>query len=387
MDYHSPPKKISDTIFYIEVSKVHPNSQQPRREFDEFQLKELAESIKQYGILQPLLVTRKETEVENGTLVEYELIAGERRLRAAKLAGLKEVPVIIRKEEPEKVKLELALIENIQREDLNSIEKARAFNQLSEEFGMTHREIGVRVGKSRMYVSNLVRLLNLPYQVRDAVTQGKITEGHARSLLMLEDRPEEQQKLFSEIIEKNLSVRDTEYAAGSIAREKTRKQKNIYLQELRALESNFANVLGTNVTINRKGGDSGKISIDFNSIQQLEFFYNFLALARKKVFPQNETLLAKIDIFTNNIKAQTVPSAEYQTRDGNSFLQNSNLQQDDASKNLTSNNSAPETIENKEEKSETFETSAIEPQNSELSEKQEETGLDLVQSVLNADKE
>src|SRR3954468_17160918 len=154
----------SDSIFWVEVDRIEPNPYQPRKAFDEAALASLAESIRQYGVLQPLTVTRKEIERPGeGIFVEYELIAGERRLRASKLAGIAAVPVVIRtSEDTDRMKLELAIIENLQREDLNPLDRAKAFRQLVDEFGLQHKEIGTRVGKSREYVSNTLRLLLLP---------------------------------------------------------------------------------------------------------------------------------------------------------------------------------------------------------------------------------
>jgi ParB family chromosome partitioning protein len=193
----------NDSVFWIDVEKIHPNPFQPRREFDEAQLQSLADSIRQYGVLQALVVTRKEVPKEDGGLaVEYELIAGERRLRASKLAGLTQVPALIKvgDEENDLMKLELAIIENIQREDLNPVDRSRAFQRLIDEFGFKHVDIAKKVGKSREYVSNSVRLLALPPEILDALSVGKISEGHSRPLLMLIDKPEEQNTLFKEII-------------------------------------------------------------------------------------------------------------------------------------------------------------------------------------------
>src|SRR4051812_24280850 len=176
----------NDAIFWIETDKIHPNPYQPRREFDELALKSLADSIRQYGVLQALVVTRKEVQTpEGGLTTEYELIAGERRLRASKLAGIREVPCVIKiGEETDLMKLELAIIENVQREDLNPVDRARAFQRLVEEFGFKHSQVAEKVGKSREYVSNSLRLLALPSDILEALTLGKITEGHARPLMM-----------------------------------------------------------------------------------------------------------------------------------------------------------------------------------------------------------
>ncbi len=161
-------ESILDSIFWVEVDRIKPNPYQPRKTFDEAALASLAESIRQYGVLQPLTVTRKEIERPGeGIYVEYELIAGERRLRAAKLAGISAVPVVIRSaEDSNRMKLELAIIENLQREDLNPLDRAKAFRQLASEFGLQHKEIGQRVGKSREYVSNTLRILALPEEMQ-----------------------------------------------------------------------------------------------------------------------------------------------------------------------------------------------------------------------------
>lgn len=261
----------NNSIFWVEVEKINPNPYQPRREFDEERLKDLAESIRQYGVLQPLTVTRKETiKDDGGILVEYELIAGERRHRASMLAGLTQVPVIIRSgEENSQMKLELAIIENLQREDINAVERARAFARLAEEFEMTHADIGKKVGKSREYVSNSIRLLGLPDDIQNAIMEGKITEGHGRPLLMLKERPDEQITLFREVVFKKLSVRDTEAIARRVARDKVRKKKYKPDPEMIALEKQLSESLGTRVQIEQKEV-GGKIVIDFFSSEDVK---------------------------------------------------------------------------------------------------------------------
>ena len=251
----------NDAIFWVEVDKIHPNPYQPRREFDELQLKSLADSIRQYGVLQALVVTRNEVQKEDGGIgVEYELIAGERRLRASKLAGLSQVPVLIRDgEETDLMKLELAIIENLQREDLNAVDRARAFDKLTKEFGLKHNEIGKKVGKSREYVSNTLRILMLPEHMLNAVVENKITEGHTRPLMMLVDRPEEQETLFKEIIFKRLNVREAESIARNIAVERARK---LIDQELIDIEDQFKEKLGTRVRIEKRE-EGGRVTIDF----------------------------------------------------------------------------------------------------------------------------
>src|SRR3989344_1261820 len=191
----------SNSIFWIDTDKIKPNPLQPRRDFDEARLQDLAVSIKQYGVLQPLTVSRVEVEKEEGGLVtEYELIAGERRLRAAKIAGVAQVPVIIRVGDTSMMKLELAIIENLQREDLNVVDRARAFFRLVNEFKFTHNEVAKKMGRSREYVSNTLRILTLPEEILTGLSEGKITEGHTRPILMLVDHPEEQLVLFKEML-------------------------------------------------------------------------------------------------------------------------------------------------------------------------------------------
>lgn len=260
----------SNSIFWVEVEKIHPNPYQPRKEFDPARLSELADSIRQYGVLQPLVVTRHEIEREDGGLsVEYELISGERRLRASKLAGLLQVPVIIRVgEDNDREKLELAIIENLQREDLNSVEKARAFKQLAEEFGFKHGEIAKKVGKSREYVSNTIRLLMLPETMLEALSGGQITDGHARPILMLVDRPEEQATLFKEVLYKKLTVRETEAIARRIAYDRVRKKERAFDPEIVELEERMSEKFGTRVQIERKD-IGGRVMIDFFSNDDL----------------------------------------------------------------------------------------------------------------------
>lgn len=261
---------FSDSIFWIEVEKVKPNPYQPRHEFDKDRLRDLAESIRMYGILQPLVVTRTEVVKEDGGLsTEYELISGERRLRASKLAGLSQVPVIIRSShEDARVKLELAIIENLQREDLNPVDRARAFQRLVDEFAFKHIQIAEKVGKSREYVSNSLRLLTLPEDLLNALSEGKISEGHARPLMMLNDRPEEQLTLFKEIIFKKLTVREAEAIARKIAFDKVRKKERAFDPEIVELENKLTESLGTRVHIERKD-NGGKVMIDFFSNEDL----------------------------------------------------------------------------------------------------------------------
>lgn len=267
----------NDSIFWVEVDKVRPNPYQPRREFDEAALRALSDSIKQYGVLQALVVTKVEVPKEDGGFgVEYELIAGERRLRASKLAGLKQVPVLIRAgEENDLMKLELAIIENVQREDLNAVERAKAFKKLVDEFGFKHATIGQKIGKSREYVSNTLRILALPEEMVNALSEGKITEGHTRPLLMLTDRPEEQVTLFKEIIYKKINVREAEMIARKIAIERARKITPEMDPLAFELEEKFSESLGTRVQIEKKRG-GGKLVIDFFSYDDLKHILDML---------------------------------------------------------------------------------------------------------------
>ena len=201
------PKLVEEKVFQIETEKIKPNPYQPRHLFAEDSLRELADSIREFGILQPLIVTRVEKETEKGAEVEYQLIAGERRLMAAKMIGLPTVPVIIRRPLEEQKKLEMALIENIQREDLRVISKAKAFERLINEFSLTQQELASRLGKSREVIANTLRLLQLPLEIQKAIEEGLINEGHARAILLL-NNPEKRKLFFKEIISKNLSGRE-----------------------------------------------------------------------------------------------------------------------------------------------------------------------------------
>ena len=274
----------NDSIFWIDVEKIHPNPFQPRREFDVAQLQSLSDSIRQYGVLQALVVTRKEVPKEDGGLaVEYELIAGERRLRAAKMAGVSQVPCLIKvgDEENDLMKLELAIIENIQREDLNPVDRSRAFQRLVDEFGFKHVEIAKKVGKSREYESNSLRLLALPSEILDALSLGKISEGHARPLMMLGDRAEEQTTLFKEIMFRKLTVREAEAIGRRIAYDKIRKKGLSLDPETQELEEKLTETLGTRVSIEKRE-NGGKILIDYFSTDDLKDILQLLETNKKK---------------------------------------------------------------------------------------------------------
>jgi ParB family chromosome partitioning protein len=264
------------SIFWIEVEKVKPNPMQPRREFDMDKLMGLADSIKQYGVLQPLVVTRKEIELPYGRSVEYELIAGERRLRASKLAGLFQVPVIIREDTEDKIKLELAIIENLQRENLNPIERALAFKDLIDKFNLKHHEVGFKMGKSRVFVTNTLRLLNLPEEMQKGLSEGIITEGHMRPILMLVGRENEQANLYKQIIEQGMTVREAERASRQIAQERALAKTLAADREISIIEDSLSETFGTRVKV-RKNGKTRKLQIEFFSDEELNDFLSRIA--------------------------------------------------------------------------------------------------------------
>ncbi|MFZ2205366.1 MAG: ParB/RepB/Spo0J family partition protein [Minisyncoccia bacterium] len=301
----------SNSIFWIETDKIKPNPYQPRREFEEARLQDLADSIKQYGILQPLTVSRVEVQKEDGGLVtEYELIAGERRLRAAKLAGVAQVPAIIRTGDTSIMKLELAIIENLQREDLNSVDRARAFLRLVSEFKFTHLEVAKKMGRSREYVSNSLRILALPDEILNTLSEGRITEGHTRPILMLTDHPEEQMVLFKEILYKKITVREAERLARKIAFDRVRKKEFMPDPEITELEEEFQDKLGTRVHIDRKEL-GGQIKIDFFSTEDLRAILDLINKTGNKI---SVDLPAQSGMLENYI-AQNVPASDISTEE------------------------------------------------------------------------
>jgi ParB family transcriptional regulator, chromosome partitioning protein len=254
---------LQDDFLEVPIEKIASNPQQPRHNFNEKELQELADSIKEHGVIQPLVVAKIAPE-------QYELIAGERRLKASKAAGLKMVPVIIREESGEREKLELALVENIQRHDLNVLEEARAYKKLIEEFDLTQEEVAEKIGKSRSAVANKVRLLGLPIEIQRALQEGKITEGHARSILAIEN-PEKQRALFELILKDNLTVRQVEDKAREVT--VSTHQRRIGpagISPFQEEEEKITASLGTKVQIKKSGGEGGKIVIDFYSREELD---------------------------------------------------------------------------------------------------------------------
>ena len=249
---------------FVKITKVEPNREQPRKNFNEDALQELADSIKEHGILQPILVKDRKDH--------YEIIAGERRWRAAKLAGLKEVPVIIRDLSDQEI-VEIALIENIQREDLNPIEEAQAYKRLLTEFNLKQDEVAERVSKSRTAVTNSMRLLKLCDEVQQMVIDDMISTGHARAILSIEN-PEEQYTLAQRIFDEKLSVRDVEKLVKNLNKpkiEKPKKEKNESLEIIYQERANkLKDVLGTKVAVSSKGDGAGKIEIEFFSHEDFD---------------------------------------------------------------------------------------------------------------------
>jgi ParB family chromosome partitioning protein len=247
----------------VRITEVEPNRDQPRKRFDEDALQELADSIKQFGVLQPLLVQKRQDY--------YEIIAGERRWRAAKLAGLKEIPVII-KDFTEQQIVEISLIENIQREDLNPIEEAQAYKRLLTEFHLKQDEVAERVSKSRTAVTNSVRLLKLDERIQQMVIDDMLTTGHARALLSIEDK-DQQYKIAVQVFDGKMSVREVEKLIRSLGQEKTVKEKHDTTASdlaYQAMEEKMKSLLGTKVVINHKSKNKGKIEIEYYSNDELE---------------------------------------------------------------------------------------------------------------------
>ena len=265
-------EKIVEKVVHEEqmmkLSKIEPNREQPRKNFEEDALLELADSIKKIGVVQPLVVQKRDDY--------YEIIAGERRWRAAKLAGLKEVPVIV-KEYTKQEAVEISLIENIQRENLNPIEEAMAYKRLLTEFSLKQDEIAERVSKSRVAVTNSMRLLKLSEKVQQMVVDEKISTGHARALLAIED-PDEQLALATKIFDEKLSVRETENLIRLLKNPKQKKEKKVIENEFvyKDLEEKIKAVMGTKVNINHKAKGKGKIEIEYYSDKELERIFELL---------------------------------------------------------------------------------------------------------------
>ena len=276
----SSAKEVIKPDTMVDIDKVEPNKEQPRKNFDEDALLELSESIKQFGILQPLLVQDKDTY--------YEIIAGERRWRAAKLAGLKKVPVIIKKLTDQEI-VEISLIENIQRENLNPIEEAIAYKRLLTEFNLKQDEVAERVSKSRTAVTNSMRLLKLNEKVQQMLVDEMLTTGHARALLGIEDQ-EEQYVIAQKIFDEKMSVRDIEKLVKKLQKEKSEKEKTVkqpvetneQMQAIyRDLEEKMKTIFGTKVTINSKDMKKGKIEIEYYSSDELDHLMDLIQSIQK----------------------------------------------------------------------------------------------------------
>lgn len=260
----------------LKITEAEPNREQPRKKFDEDALLELADSIKQFGVLQPLLVQKRKDY--------YEIIAGERRWRAAKMAGLKEIPVIIKEFSDQEI-VEISLIENIQREDLNPIEEAQAYKRLLTEFHLKQDEVAERVSKSRTAVTNSMRLLKLDERVQQMLIDDMLTTGHARALLAIED-PELQWKAANRIFDEKMSVRDVEKMVKSLQKDKKekqedRKQEDAYTYIYRDMEEKMKAILGTKVKVNHGADHRGKIEIEYYSDEELERIYDMLRSIRE----------------------------------------------------------------------------------------------------------
>lgn len=253
-------EKKTDTV--LRITEIEPNKGQPRKNFNEDALEELADSIKQFGLIQPLVVQKRDGY--------YEIIAGERRWRAAKKAGLKEVPVIIRDYTDEEM-MEIALIENLQREDLNPIEEAQAYKKLINDYKLKQDEIAEKVSKSRVAITNSMRLLKLSEKVQDMIVDEMISSGHGRALLALNDK-KMQEELANRIFDEKLSVRETEQIVKAFNNPKEKKNKEEYSDNFvyEKIENEFKEIIGTNVSIKRKSQDKGKIEIDYYSTEDLE---------------------------------------------------------------------------------------------------------------------
>ena len=253
-------EKKTDTV--LRITEIEPNKGQPRKNFNEDALEELADSIKQFGLIQPLVVQKRDGY--------YEIIAGERRWRAAKKAGLKEVPVIIRDYTDEEM-MEIALIENPQREDLNPIEEAQAYKKLINDYKLKQDEIAEKVSKSRVAITNSMRVLKLSEKVQDMIVDEMISSGHGRALLALNDK-KMQEELANRIFDQKLSVREKEPIVKGLNNPKEKKNKEEYSDNFvyEKIENEFKEIIGTNVSIKRKSQDKGKIEIDYYSTEDLE---------------------------------------------------------------------------------------------------------------------
>ena len=262
-------KEVIKEVDTIDINKIEPNSNQPRKNFNEDKIHELAESIKQHGLIEPLIV-------QKGKKGFYTIIAGERRWRAAKLAGIKEVPIIVKDYTDQEI-VEISLIENIQRENLNPIEEAMAFKRLLQEFQLKQDEVAERVSKSRTAVTNSMRLLKLSPRVQQMIIDDMISTGHARALLAIDDE-EQQFILANKIFDEKLSVRETEKLVKALKNPKkeVKKEKSEHTFIYENIEEQIKNIMGTKVSVNQKANGKGKIEIEYYSEEELERIYDLL---------------------------------------------------------------------------------------------------------------
>lgn len=279
---NNPPKANSEdeneaaVDFMVPISKVEPDREQPRKFFNEDALQELAESIKQYGVFQPLLV-QKEKDY-------YKIIAGERRWRAAKIAGLKEIPVIVKELSDQEI-AEIQLIENIQREDLNPIEIAEGYRQLIDKYGFTQDELAEKISKSRTAITNTLRLLKLDERVRQMIVDELISTGHARAILSIEDS-DKQYEFAQKIFDEKMSVRDVEKAIKNMQKDPKVKKDNLKIDKkteaiYHSLEENMKQIMGTKVSIQAKNGNQGKVEIEYYSQDELDRIVNMIRTIHK----------------------------------------------------------------------------------------------------------
>jgi len=266
-----------ESVFMIDIDKIHPNPFQPRKDFNEGEMKDLEASVKQFGIIQPLIVSKIEKDTPTGRDVEYELIAGERRLRAAEMASLPRVPVVVRRStSPEK--LAISVIENIQRQDLSPVEEASAYERLHRQFGMTYPEVAEQVGKNRSVVANAVRILRLPEDMLQAINSGRINVGHSRFLLTLTNQPEKQKKLFEEMLRRNLDVETAQKRLWELQGEEGETKKRVFAarsdSELSDLTEKLKDTIGINdVKLNRVGRRT-RLLIEFPTKGQMVEWVN-----------------------------------------------------------------------------------------------------------------
>ncbi len=248
-------------ISYIDINDIKPNEKQPRKNFDEEKLEELATSIKEHGLIQPVVLRRSE--------IGYEIVAGERRWRACRKAGIREIPSII-KDLTDEQNMLIAIVENMQREDLNPIEEAEGLNQMIDLFGLTQEEVSKSIGKSRPYITNALRLLKLPQQIRNFLSEGKLSAGHARAIAGISD-PEKQVEIAEYVIEKELSVREIEKLIKELGKDKKKnaQRKMEKTPDVKRLEEDLKQIMGTKVNLSQKG-KKGRIEIEYYSRDELE---------------------------------------------------------------------------------------------------------------------